>query len=373
MGSSPANKAILKDFYGRTKEECEEKYQAYRLRHPDGPPNSDQRQSLNAFMAQWVESVVKVHDAQSTYEDYLSVIDLHIAGTIGKSSLCDLEKNPIQIQNWLNSIAAEGKGRTAQKAHAIVRAALNQAIDWGIIESNPATKVRVPTYKARKSKAMTITQVQAFIAAAGGRLDLRKSIVRKDKKPMKPIAINSRLEPLYLLYVTTGFRRGEPLALRWSDIDFETGAITISKSLDKHMREGPPKTESSNRVVYADDGMVESLKAHRTRMQAEQHREGWKPDGLVFCTEDGTMISPRNLLRHFKTVLAAAGLPNFTLHELRHSAGSLMLEEGAQMHHVSETLGHSSSNVTRKVYAHAYEDGKRKAVAGVSRRIRRNE
>lgn len=372
MGSSPAGTAILKDFYGRTKEEAERKYQTYRAEHPSGPPNTDQRQLLNVFLAMWVETIIKVHDAISTYEDYLSAIDLHIAETIGRIPLCELTR--LDVQNWLNAIAASGKGRTAQKAHAILRAALNYAIDCDILEKNVAQRVRVPTYKARKAKALTAAQVQAFLLAASGRLDLRKPIMRRDKKPMTPIKINPRLDALYLLYISCGFRRGEPLALRWADVDMDTGELHISKSLDKYRREGPPKTESSVRTLYLDSDLIEALKAHRTRLQAEQHQEGWKPDGLIFPSIDGTPLSPRNLMRHFKTVLAAAGLPlTIRIHDLRHTSGSLMLADGAPMHDVSETLGHSSSNVTRKVYAHSYEEGKRKAVAGVGRRLKRKE
>ncbi|NNJ11972.1 site-specific integrase [Chloroflexales bacterium ZM16-3] len=370
MGETPSGKAILKDFYGPTKAEVTAKADAYRAAHPEGPPSVDATQLLLEFLAIWLNLVVKKHNAESTYESYLATIDLYIVDSIGQRPLCDL--TPLIIQSWVNAIAATGKGRTAELALAILHTALNDAVAWEILKRNPAAHVSAPTFERKKAQAMTLAQAQAFMAAAGGRQDLRKPIMRKNGKKMTPIAINPRLEPLYLLYAIIGFRRGELLALRWSDINLETGEITITKSLDKHRREKGPKTESSIRTVYADETAREALKAHRERMQAEHHQEGWKHDGLVFCTEEGTSISPRNLLRHFKTVLAAAGLPStFTLHGLRHSAGSLMLAEGAKLTDVSKTLGHSSVAITGKVYAHGYEEGKRAAVAGVGRKFRR--
>lgn len=105
-------------------------------------------------------------------------------------------------------------------------------------------------------------------------------------------------------------------------------------------------------------------------MRGEIHDEARKPDGLVFPTEDGTPINPSNLRRHFQTVLAAAGLPlTIRLHDLRHTAASLMLARCSQLVDVSKTLGHSSTSITGDIYAHAYEEGKRKAIASVSEAI----
>lgn len=107
----------------------------------------------------------------------------------------------------------------------------------------------------------------------------------------------------------------------------------------------------------------------------------WKEYGLVFSSEVGTPISPRNLLRHFKQALKRAFLPEnlheatdhqrylttLRFHDLRHTAGSLMLAAGVPMVDVSKLLGHSSVAVTAAIYAHSYEDNKRKAVAAVTK------
>lgn len=372
VGAAPSGKAILKDFYGRTKPEAQAKADDYRRANPNGPPSADRAQPFYEFLALFLAHV-KIHNAPSTYESYLAIIDLYLVDGIGQRPIGEIDS--VAVQAAINEIAATGKGRTAELARAIIRAAFNKAVAWGVVSENPAVKAKVdaPPYKRRKRKAMTLAQTQAFVQAAGGRLDLRKPIIRRDGKPMPPVPINPRLEPLYLLYVACAFRRGEPLALRWSDIDMESGAISITKSLDKHRHEGATKTESSERTVWADSPLIEALKAHRSRMQAERHQEGWKPDGFVFCTEVGTPIDPRRLLRHFKTVLAAAGLPDsFTLHELRHTSISLMLAGGADLADVSKTAGHSSVAITGKVYAHSYEDGQKRAVAGVSKRIRKS-
>ena len=76
VGQTPSGKAVLKDFYGRTKAEAEAKADAYKAAHPHGPPTDAQKQSLYHHLARWLETVVKVQNAPSTYESYLALIDL---------------------------------------------------------------------------------------------------------------------------------------------------------------------------------------------------------------------------------------------------------------------------------------------------------
>ena len=91
----------------------------------------------------------------------------------------------------------------------------------------------------------------------------------------------------------------------------------------------------------------------------------------MFCTSRGTPYSPRNLIDDLKRDAEKAGIGKVTVHELRHTAGSLMLQAGKTMTVVSKILGHSSVGVTERIYAHAYDDDKRDAVAAVTRRLRR--
>ena len=373
IGATAAGAAIRKDFYGRDKEEAIAKAEAHKRAHPHGPPSNDARQSLEALCLTWLRIEVAVNNEISTLESYTSTIANHVSPHIGAIPICEL--TPLRLQAWVNELAQgteqmRGKGRTAAYAYSIVRAALNAAVRWGILDKNPALHVTVPAYQKRKGKALTLPQVKALIAAAAGRLDVRKPFKRSNGRRYTPIKVNPRLAVLYLLYIALGTRRGELLALRWSDIDFETGAVTIERSLDKHRRERGTKTEDSDRILYLDGVLIAALLAHRERMRAEGHNEGFAPDGLVFPNEDGGPIHPNNLRQHFRRVLAAAGLPaTIRIHDLRHTAASLMLARGNQLLHVSKTLGHSSTVITGDVYGHAYEEEKRKAIASVSEAI----
>jgi integrase len=121
--------------------------------------------------------------------------------------------------------------------------------------------------------------------------------------------------------------------------------------------------------------LLAELRWHRTRQAEEKQRRGgeWQEHGLVFPSGLGTPLGARNLIRHLYGITAKAQLGKLTFHQLRHTAGSLMLQAGKSMTTVSKILGHSSVGVTEQIYAHSYEDEKRDAVASVSRRLRRAE
>lgn len=367
VGQDSAGRTVTKEFYGRDRAEAYAKYAQWMREHPQGPPTADARQSLNDLLATWTETVVRPNCAISTYEDTLSLIRHHIAPYVGRFPIADI--TTMQLDAWLaERYAATGHGRALERSLGIIRQALGEAVRWQILTVNAARDAKMPRFKRRKGRALTIVQAQALVAAAEGRLDLRKPH-KTTRGVHQPAPIDTRLAPLYLLAVTIGPRKGELLALRWSGFDAAAQTLTITASLDKRSRERGVKTEESERTIELDEYLVAALKAHRQRMQAEPHQEGWRADGLIFPSPSGAPLNQRSLDRHFKHVLAAAGLAAIRFHDLRHTAGSLMLAEGGYLADVSRTLGHASAEVTRKIYAHSFKEGQRRAVAGVSKKL----
>ncbi len=166
-----------------------------------------------------------------------------------------------------------------------------------------------------------------------------------------------RLEGLYRLMLATGLRRGEALALDWADVDLEGGIVRVRRTLartSKGLEFSEPKTERSRRAVPLPRAAVEALKAHRSRQAAERHAAGaaWQGMGLVFATEVGTPLEPRNVLRRFDVLARGAGLEGVHLHTLRHSTASFLLAAGTHTKVVQEHLGHSSYAITADIYSH---------------------
>lgn len=359
----------MKSFYGRTKDEAEQKATVWAKAHPHGPPTPQESAPLNDVIAAWVEAEIKPPmGKQGTYEDYLSKIRLHIAPTIGRRPAGDIRLHDVNM--WLRELAATGKGRTTEKCLDIVRAAVAYAVKNGILRENPALHAEAPAYERRRAQPLTLAQVRLLLDAAGGRMDTRRPYTTRDGKTKRYPPIDPRLEVLYVVLLYVGLRRGEVLALRWSDL--RDGTLHIARQLDDEGREWAyTKTDHSRRAVELPDEVLEALSLHQARMQAEGHHQARQPDGLVFPTSEGTPLRPANLTRHFKTVLAAAGLPRtIRLHDLRHTVGKTAEAAGVPIAAISALLGHSNTAITQKLYGHGDEDGAKAAISRIGKRVR---
>jgi integrase len=155
----------------------------------------------------------------------------------------------------------------------------------------------------------------------------------------------------------TGMRRGELLGLRWADVDLETERVNVAQvatMVGASVSYGEPKTRTSRRSIALDAGTVTALKAHRKRQLEERLAWGaaWADTGLVFTHEDGRALMPPHVTRMFGRLVAATGLPELTLHGLRHSHITALLRAGQPIRVVSARAGHSSPAITLGVYAH---------------------
>lgn len=227
---------------------------------------------------------------------------------------------------------------TILRVHDILRSALGQAVKWGLLRDNPASRVETPKRRKREMLALSPADAAKFLAAAA-----------KDEHAV-----------LWSLLLVTGMRPGEALALRWQDVDLKANVATIRRTLTWRPKGkfefGDPKTEGSVRQIPLPDRIIADLRRHSAK-QAEGRLklgERFRNHDLVFCTELGTPHRPENLSRrHLKEILRLAGLPSaFRLYDLRHSCATLLLADGVHPKIVAERLGHSSVVLTLNTYSH---------------------
>jgi len=166
-----------------------------------------------------------------------------------------------------------------------------------------------------------------------------------------------RLSMLYRLVAHTGLRRGEAVALRWSDVDLTAGSLTIS---NQHVDVGyqvvrrEPKTKRGHRRIALDPGTLAYLAAHRRR-QVERALAVGLPDaasGFVFAREDGSPYHPDFVTKHFDVLVHRTQLPRIRLHDLRHTHATLGLAAGIPAKVMADRLGHSSVILTLDTYSH---------------------
>jgi integrase len=332
--------------YGDTAQDARDKAAEIRKRVEDGQPARDRRETVAAFTQHWIDTSLQASERKrNTKVMYAGVARTHILNSsIGRLSLDKVR--PSHVEGWVVELRRKGLAEsTIRSAYTILRAVLDTAVRDGALASNPAAVIRRPRVMSKEAPYLTPTQVAELLRAAAG----------------------SRYAPLFALLVHTGLRRGEALALQWSDVDLAKGLLGVRGTLSRIEGEllvTAPKTAKSKRFVPISSPAERVLRDLYAAQAEERSRAGsaWRHTGFVFTTEFGEPCDPRNAFRALKVAAARAGLPDVGLHTLRHSAASVMLTHGVPLKVVSEILGHSSIAITGDVYGHVAPDVSRDAL-----------
>jgi integrase len=210
----------------------------------------------------------------------------------------------------------------------------------------------------------------------------RPGIARREAKHASAVDVTMllkcaeglRYRNVLVLIAATGLRRGEALALHWSEVDLDAGLLTVRGTLGRvggRLLISAPKTDRSRRTVPIPPPLVTMLRAHRADQAAERlaARNQWQDHGLVFASELGTPVDPRNVLRTIEIAAQKAGMSDIGVHTLRHSAAVAWLEAGVHIKAVADLLGHSSIAITGDIYGHTSDDTARAAVEGLAAQL----
>jgi integrase len=309
--------------YGDTAAEVRRKMDEIRRAVETGQPAGPSREHLREYLKRWLDN--KRHSiapkSLMTYEDLLN---RYVLDRIGDVALAKL--TPQLLQDLLNQIADQSYTRgkkapvpvspkTVKHVRDVLRAALNQAVKWGLIARNPAALVDPP--KPREVERITLSAEQArnFLAAIRGH----------------------RCEAMIVLALCMGMREGEALAVGMGDVDLEARRLTVRGTLQRIRPRGAEKTEQAAGAA-------------------------WQESGLLFTTRKGTMMEARNLLREYYALRAAAKLPaGLRFHDLRHSAATILHAAGVPEKAIQELLGHRSLATTQQIYMHAADESRQQA------------
>jgi integrase len=311
-------------------------------------PVKDARLTVAVFVPDWISKALAASGRKRTTQaNYAIIARTHlISAPFGALTLDRLR--PSDIEALLVTKRDAGlSDSTVRLIYTVCRAMLDIAVRDGLMRRNPAAAVKRPTIKRSEARYLTVEEVGRLLEAAKG----------------------DRLQPLIVLMLGTGLRRGEALALHWRDVSLETGHIRVRWTLgrvDRALIFDEPKTERSRRFVSLPSPVVETLRRHKAALAAERlAATAWVPwpdhEDLVFPTHIGTPTDPRNALRAFDGIAGRAGLTGVGLHTLRHSAASALIASGAHLKVVQQMLGHSSYGITADVYAHVNVEHQREA------------
>jgi integrase len=213
--------------------------------------------------------------------------------------------------------------------------ALSKAVAWHLIGHNPSDGAEHAKVSRPEMNTWSGEEITLFLKMTEG----------------------DRLGPLWRLQVTSGLRRGEALALRWSDVDLENGRLAIRRSRTQagyKVVEVGTKT-GRDRSVSIARSMVAALRrqAEQQAADASEWKAAWIDSGYVFTREDGSPWHPDRITKLFGEAVKAAGLAVIRLHDLRHSYATLALRAGVHPKVVQEALGHATIAMTMDTYSHA--------------------
>jgi integrase len=338
---------------GKRRGAVAEKLEEARRRLKADEPVKDARLTVAVFVPDWIRKALAASGRKATTQDnYATIARTHLVPEpFGALTLDKLR--PSDIEALLVTKRASGlSDSTVRLIYTVCRAMLDIAVRDGLVRRNAAAAVRRPTIKRAEARYLTVEEVGRLLQAAQG----------------------DRLQPLIVLMLGTGLRRGEALALHWSDVDLASGHVRVRWTLSRVGHElvfDEPKTERSRRFVPLPSPVAEMLKRHRIAQAAERLAAvAWVPwedhADLVFPTVIGTPTDPRNALRAFASIAERAGLAGVGLHTLRHSAASALIASGAHLKVVQELLGHSSYGITADIYSHVAMEQQREAAERLS-------
>lgn len=237
--------------------------------------------------------------------------------------------------------------RTVTSMLVQLSAALDDAVQQGLLTRNVARLVERPKVAAPEMRTWTREQVAAFRAHVRGH----------------------RLYACWLLTLC-GLRRSEVLGLSWSAVDVDAGTVSVVAGRvsvgSRGTEVGDPKSARSRRVLPVPPDVVVALKALRAVQASERLAlgAGYPDADLVAVREDGSPVRPEWYSDEFARLAAAAGVPTIRLHDARHTAASIMLDAGNSVSATAKWLGHDPA-MTLRVYGHVYDDALKSAGAAL--------
>jgi len=216
---------------------------------------------------------------------------------------------------------------------------LNAAVQDNLLLNNPADRIKPPRVEQKEIKSLNDDEVATMFSLL-------------EDEPLK-------YQVAVYIAVLGGLRLGEVTALKWADIDFKSGKISITKALQYIQGLGnfekSPKNESSKRELNLPEVALPKLKALKSEQTLERLALGsqWVGNDNIFAQWNGAPIFNSTISNWFRKWIAMTGLPEITFHGLRHSCASLLIANGVNIATVSKRLGHSRISTTSDIYTHA--------------------
>jgi integrase len=302
------------------------------------------KSTVAEFAERWERDWATANVGLKTLERYRELLRLYVKPHIGAVRIQKLRA--VHLNELYSTLLRSGgrdgaalSARSVGHVHRVLHRALGHAATWGVVSQNVASLVAPPPVPDNEVKILTEDQIGAILRYLEGRT----------------------LRPIVSFLLGTGARRGEALALRWSDVDLRKNVVRIERSLEQtkgSLRIKSPKTKNGRRNVTISPWLAAELRSHRARQDELRLSLGvgrGANDAPVFARWNGEFRSPSRLSQDFAAARDALKI-DCTLHGLRHTHVSQLIAAGLDVLTISRRIGHASPAITLKVYGHMFSN-----------------
>jgi integrase len=316
--------------------------------HETGQSVDPSKTTIAEFLKRW-DDWAGAHLAPKTLERHRTAICQHIVPHIGALPIQKLR--PVHLVELYRKLQQSGgqngrplAARSVAYVHRLLHRALGHATIWGVTSQNVAAVVSPPPAPDADIAILTEVQIKTVLEHLNGRT----------------------LRPIVSFLLGTGCRRGEVLALRWHDVNFDKKTVRIERAIEQTksgLRVKAPKTKAGKRLIAISPWLIAELRAHQKRQQELRLKLGMgraPADSLVFARWDGEMRAPHWLSKNFAQAMATLGI-DCRLHGLRHTHVSQLIAAGLDVLTISRRIGHASPAITLNVYGHLFSNTDAKA------------
>lgn len=311
-------------------------------------PAAPVKHTVRTFGEEWIRRLRDDEKRKpATVANYEWILKQYVYDVVGKVRLTSLTPN--HVRKVMTTAAARRRtrkdgqtgeplsARTVQLTRAVLRALLAEAQRDELIHRNVAALVKGPTVTRDEVQPWTAQEVDTFLKVAG----------------------EHRLGAMFSVGVALGMRKGELLALRWTDVDLTDKSLRVRSTLQRlgngeGIVNGLPKSSRSRRTIPLPQKSVATLVKHQAAQRGERAAAGdaWRELGFVFTTQEGNHVEPRYVNTLFDSLQKRAGVRRIRFHDLRHTCASMLLGQGVAPRTVMEVLGHAQMSITTDLYSH---------------------
>jgi integrase len=292
--------------------------------------------TVSEWLDHWLTTIAARRVRPSTLEGYESKLRTRVKPALGHHRLDRLQ--PEHVEAFYAEMEADGfSSASALQCHRILSRALKVAVQRGRVKRNVCTLVDAPSLQRDEVNPLNATEARRLLAAA-------------EKSP--------RNSARWSVALALGLRQGEALGLPWDAVDLEAGTLTVRQALQRQKGKGlvivQPKSRAGRRTIVLPGPLRDALRAHRVAQLQDRIAAGpvWEDSGLVFCQVNGRPIDPAADHAAWKALLKTANVRDARLHDARHTAATLLLQQGVPARVAMQVLGHSQISLTLGTYSH---------------------